>query len=82
MSIMDLAAWSLIAGLSLISVGGLLIWAYGDSLQAKEYQGLVKGAGAVAARRSFVNVLIYSVVMIVVGMVMLLQGTFFLLNSH
>jgi hypothetical protein len=82
MSIMDLAAWSLIAGLSLISVGGLLIWAYGDALQAKEYQSTAKGSAAVAARRSFVNVLIYSVVMIVVGMVLLLQGTFFLLNSH
>ncbi|MBI3418978.1 MAG: hypothetical protein HY053_02445 [Proteobacteria bacterium] len=79
MSIMDIAAWSLIGGLSLISVGGLLIWAYGDSLQVRQPGG---GRTAVAARMNFMGVLIYSVVMIIVGMALLLHGTFFLLNSH
>jgi hypothetical protein len=76
MSIMDLGAWSLIIGLSLVSVGGLLIWAYGSTLRSH-----ISGAkGAVAARRSFVGVLIYSVIMIVVGGVVMLQGSFSLLT--
>ena len=79
MSIMDLAAWSLIIGLSLISVGGLLIWAYGDSLQASKPSG---AQAVVAARKNFMGLLIYSVAMVVVGLVLMLQGSFFLLNSH
>jgi hypothetical protein len=81
MSIMDLAAWSLIAGLSFISVGGLLIWAYGNSMQGKDYQRVAAGK-AMAARKSFTSVLMYSAVMIVVGLGFLLQGTFFLLRTH
>jgi hypothetical protein len=76
MSIMDLAAWSLIIGLSLVAVGGLLIWAYGSTLRSH----MSASKGAVSARRSFIGVLIYSVAMIVVGGVVILQGSFSLLS--
>ncbi|HVY12092.1 MAG TPA: hypothetical protein VHB73_00845 [Alphaproteobacteria bacterium] len=79
MSMMDIAAWSLIAGLSFLSVGGLLIWTYGDCLQSSRP---AQSHAAVNARKNFMGVLIYSVAMTVAGLGMLVQGTFFLLHAH
>lgn len=36
MAIMDWAAWCVIAGLSFLSIGGLLLWAYGDSMNPEK----------------------------------------------
>ncbi len=76
MSIMDMTAWSLIAGLSLIAVGGLLIWAYGNALEGKDYARIVLTPASTLARRKFMGVLIYSVVMLVAGLVLLAYGSF------
>lgn len=81
MGIMDWAAWSLITGLSFISIGGLLIWTYGDSINAKRTLGLELDAQAVTARKRYASLLIYGVVLIVIGLGCLFQGSLFLIGN-
>lgn len=80
MSIMDWAAWSVIAGLSFISIGGLLIWAYGESMSAKNRVNLATDKLSVTARRNFAGVLGYSAALIVFGFGFLVRGTLFILS--
>lgn len=81
MGIMDWAAWSLIAGLSFISIGGLLIWTYGDSINAKQTLGLELSEQASIARKRYAGLLIYGVVLIVLGLGCLFQGSLFLIGN-
>lgn len=82
MGIMDWAAWSLIAGLSFLSIGGLLIWTYGDSINARRTAGLELDAQAIIARRRYAGLLIYGVALIVLGLGCLFQGSLFLVGNQ
>lgn len=79
MSIMDWAAWCVIIGLSSIAIGGLLIWAYGDAMKVWTERRPADDSSGVIARKQFTGVLIYSMVMIVVGLGSLVQGTLYVL---
>ncbi|NDE90657.1 MAG: hypothetical protein EB059_05915 [Alphaproteobacteria bacterium] len=79
MAIMDWGAWSVIAGLSFLSIGGLLIWAYGDSMNPKK-MGTPFDGNVNAPRPDFVGVVIYGVVLMIIGLGCLVQGTLFLLH--
>ena len=79
MGIMDLAAWSVIVGLSCIAVGGLLLWTYGEALRLKPYAEMADSVH-VAARKRFLGNLAYSAILIVFGLCFLVQGTFFVLH--
>ncbi len=77
MAIMDWAAWCVIAGLSFLSIGGLLIWAYGDSLNPRKVESsLSDGAG----QPGFMGVIVYGVSLIVLGLGCLVQGTLFIVG--
>ncbi|MDX1922362.1 MAG: hypothetical protein SFW65_04450 [Alphaproteobacteria bacterium] len=78
MAIMDWAAWCVIAGLSFLSIGGLLIWAYGDSMNPKKVEAGL--AGMTSKRPSFMGVIVYGIALMVVGLGCLVQGTLFLMN--
>lgn len=80
MSIMDWAAWSVIAGLSFISIGGLLLWAYGDNIKLPGVTAMNRSGSAVAARRGFTGVIIYSIALLLFGLGFLIQGTLFILR--
>lgn len=79
MAIMDWAAWCVIAGLSFLSIGGLLIWAYGDSMNPKKVQvSLALSDGA--AKPSFMGVIVYGIALMVIGLGSLVQGTLFIMG--
>jgi hypothetical protein len=79
MAIMDWAAWCVIAGLSFLSIGGLLLWAYGDSLNPKKVEvGIVGQTNN--NRQSFMGVIVYGFTLMVLGLGCLVQGTLFILN--
>lgn len=80
MGIMDWAAWCVIAGLSFISIGGLLIWAYGDAVSLR-HGNVSLDSPALAARRSFTSLVIYSIGLLVLGLGFLVQGTLFILSG-
>jgi hypothetical protein len=77
---MDWAAWCVIIGLSFTAIGGLLVWAYGSSIRLWVHS-TVGDAGGVASRKQFTGVLIYSVVMIVLGLGCLAQGSILILGT-
>lgn len=79
MAIMDWAAWCVIAGLSFVSIGGLLIWAYGEAIELRGGKGLK--SPALTSRQQFTGVLIYSVVLIILGCGLLAEGTLLLSRS-
>ncbi len=78
MGLMDWNGWSIIFGLSFLSVGGLLVWAYGDSMRF--WEGRTPSREERVMRLRFNGVIIYSTIMIVAGIVMLAGGTFALLS--
>lgn len=79
MAIMDWAAWCVIAGLSFLSIGGLLIWAYGDSLNPRKIEvGIVGQVNN--TRPNFIGVIVYGIVLIVIGLGCLVQGTLFIMS--
>jgi hypothetical protein len=78
MAIMDWAAWCVIAGLSFLSIGGLLIWAYGDSLSPKKAP--VNFVGQADSRPNFMGVIVYGIALIVMGLGCLVQGTLFIMG--
>jgi hypothetical protein len=80
MSNMDWSAWCVIIGLSAIAMGGLVLWAYGDSIQLWLTRKTADNQEALSSRRRFTGVLIYSAVMIVVGFGLLVQGSVMLLH--
>jgi hypothetical protein len=78
MAIMDWAAWCVIAGLSFLSIGGLLLWAYGDSMNPKKADaGLVQTK---TDRPDFMGVIVYSLALMVLGLGCLVQGTLFIMS--
>ncbi len=81
MSIMDWAAWCVIIGISCVAIGGLMLWAYGDSMRLWLDRKGADDEATLAGRRQFTGVLIYSMVLIVVGLAFLAQGTLFLLRE-
>jgi hypothetical protein len=78
MAIMDWAAWCLILGLSFISIGGLLVWAYGDSMGVRKTG--IAHMGDLPRSAHFNGLLIYGIVLMVLGLGCLFQGT--ILLSH
>jgi hypothetical protein len=80
MGIMDAAAWSLIWGLSFMSIGGLLIWAYGNSLSLKKAKAGSETVQLHDLKKRFAGILIYSLLLIIIGLGSLVQGTLFLLH--
>ena len=79
MAIMDWAAWCVIAGLSFLSIGGLLIWAYGDSMNPKKVQVSLDLSGD-TSKPNFMGVIVYGVGLMVVGLGCLVQGTLFIMG--
>jgi hypothetical protein len=79
MGIMDLAAWCVIIGLSFISIGGLLLWTYGETLNTRRTEA--NDMAALVSKRRFSGVLIYSVALIMLGLGSLVQGTLFILHG-
>ena len=79
MAIMDWAAWCVIAGLSFLSIGGLLIWAYGDSMNPKKIQVSLDLSGS-SSKPNFMGVIVYGIGLMVVGLGCLVQGTLFIMN--
>ncbi len=78
MAIMDWAAWCVIAGLSFLSIGGLLLWAYGDSMNPEKADA---GLSSINSKRpSFMGVIVYGIALMVLGLGCLVQGTLFLIN--
>lgn len=78
MAIMDWAAWCVIAGLSFLSIGGLLIWAYGDSMNPRKVE--VNLAGSANKPPSFMGVIVYGIALMVLGLGCLVQGTLFIMG--
>ena len=77
MAIMDWAAWCVIAGLSFLSIGGLLIWAYGDSMNPRKVDaGFDVSSGK---RPNFMGVIVYGIALMVLGLGCLVQGTLFIM---
>lgn len=79
MAIMDWAAWCVIAGLSFLSIGGLLIWAYGDSLNPKKIEVSLSLSNS-TPKPNFMGVIVYGVALMVLGLGCLVQGTLFILG--
>lgn len=78
MAIMDWAAWCVIAGLSFLSIGGLLIWAYGDSMNPRKIE---VGLGVTGNKPpSFMGVIVYGIALMVLGLGCLVQGTLFIMG--
>ena len=78
MAIMDWAAWCVIAGLSFLSIGGLLLWAYGDSMNPKKAEAMLTQSRG--DRPNFMGVIVYSIALMVLGLGCLVQGTLFIMN--
>ena len=76
MAVSELAAWSVILGLALMSIGGLVLWAYG----ARRAQSTVVASGpeAEATRNFHLNLVrwffIYGILVIALGVSLLFWG--------
>ncbi len=79
MAIMDWAAWCVIAGLSFLSIGGLLLWAYGDSMNPKKIQ-VSLALSSDAAKSNFMGVIVYGIALMMIGLGCLVQGTLFIMG--